>query len=42
MNDYKVTSVNILKQIINLQNQKEVTEMSNKVAKYSIGILCKC
>lgn len=41
MNDYKVTSVNILKQIINLQNQKEVTEMSNKVAKYSIGILCK-
>ncbi|XP_068975024.1 cationic amino acid transporter 3 [Bombus flavifrons] len=40
MNDYKVTSVNILKQIINLQNQKEVTEMSNKVAKYSIGILC--
>ena len=41
MNEYKVTPVNILKQIINLQNQKEITEMSNKVATCSIGILCK-
>ncbi|KAK9306851.1 hypothetical protein QLX08_002723 [Tetragonisca angustula] len=40
MNEYKVTPVNILKQIINLQNQKEITEMSNKVATCSIGILC--
>ncbi|CAD1475285.1 unnamed protein product, partial [Heterotrigona itama] len=38
MNEYKVTPVNILKQIINLQNQKEITEMSNKVATYSIII----
>lgn len=38
---YKLTPMNILKQIVNLQNQKEVTEMSIKVAKYSIAILCK-
>ncbi|PBC34473.1 cationic amino acid transporter 3 [Apis cerana] len=37
---YKLTPLNILKQIVNLQNQKEVTEMSIKVAKYSIAILC--
>ncbi|XP_393144.3 cationic amino acid transporter 3 isoform X3 [Apis mellifera] len=37
---YKLTPMNILKQIVNLQNQKEVTEMSIKVAKYSIAILC--
>lgn len=41
MNGFELTPLNILKQVVNLQNQKEITEMSNKVAKYCIAILCK-
>ncbi|KOC63248.1 Cationic amino acid transporter 3 [Habropoda laboriosa] len=40
MSGYELTPLKILKQILNLQNQKEITEMSNKVANYSIAILC--
>lgn len=37
---YKLTPLGILKQIFNLQNQKEITEISSKIAKYSIVVLC--
>ncbi|XP_017887715.1 cationic amino acid transporter 3 [Ceratina calcarata] len=40
MSDYHLTPISVLKHIVNLQNQKEITEISSKVAKYSIGILC--
>ncbi|XP_076759931.1 cationic amino acid transporter slimfast [Xylocopa sonorina] len=40
MNDYKLTLLGVLKQIVNLQNQKEITEISSKIAKYSILIFC--
>ncbi|OAD62068.1 High affinity cationic amino acid transporter 1 [Eufriesea mexicana] len=40
MNSYELTPLSILKQVVNLQNQKEITEMSNKVAKCCIAILC--
>ncbi|CAL7935615.1 unnamed protein product [Xylocopa violacea] len=38
--DYKLTLLGVLKQIVNLQNQKEITEISSKIAKYSILIFC--
>ncbi|XP_076685107.1 cationic amino acid transporter slimfast [Andrena cerasifolii] len=40
MNSYEPTSANVLKQIFNLHNQKEVNEISDKVAKYGVLILC--
>ena len=41
MNSYEPTPVNILKQIFNLHNQKEINEISDKVAKYGVLILCE-
>ena len=40
MNSYKPTPVNVLKQIFNLHNQKEINEISDKVAKYGVLMLC--
>ncbi|XP_054013626.1 cationic amino acid transporter 3 [Hylaeus anthracinus] len=40
MNSYAFTPVNILKQMFNLHNQKEITEISTKVANYGIAMLC--
>ena len=40
MNSYEPTPVNVLKQIFNLHNQKEINEISDKVAKYGVLILC--
>ncbi|XP_053970804.1 cationic amino acid transporter 3 [Hylaeus volcanicus] len=40
MNNYAFTPVNILKQMFNLHNQKEITEISTKVANYGIAMLC--
>ncbi|XP_031840564.1 cationic amino acid transporter slimfast [Nomia melanderi] len=40
MNSYELTPINILKQVFNLYNQKEATEISSKVAKYGIVLLC--
>ncbi|XP_076622997.1 cationic amino acid transporter slimfast isoform X1 [Colletes latitarsis] len=40
MNNYELTPVNVLKQMFNLHNQKEITEISTKIAKYGIAILC--
>lgn len=40
-NSYKSKPIDLLKQIFNLRNQKEVTESSYKVAKYGIIMLCK-
>ncbi|CAK9797786.1 High affinity cationic amino acid transporter 1 [Anthophora quadrimaculata] len=40
MSGYQLTPLKILKQLLNLQNHKEITETSNKVANYSIAILC--
>lgn len=42
ISDYKLTPLDIIKQIVNVKNQKEITEMSNKISKYSIVFLCKC
>ncbi|XP_029032546.1 cationic amino acid transporter 3 isoform X1 [Osmia bicornis bicornis] len=39
-NSYKLKPIDLLKQIFNLRNQKEVTESSYKVAKYGIIMLC--
>ena len=40
MNSYEPTPANVLKQIFNLHNQKEINEISDKVAKYGVFILC--
>ena len=40
MNSYEPTPGNVLKQIFNLHNQKEINEISDKVVKYGVGILC--
>lgn len=41
MDSFDLTPVRVLKQIFNLHNQKEITEISNKIAKYGIIMLCK-
>ncbi|XP_076647258.1 cationic amino acid transporter slimfast isoform X2 [Halictus rubicundus] len=40
MSSYKMSPINILKQIFNLYNQKETSETSSKVASYGIAMLC--
>lgn len=41
MSDYQFTSVNIFKELFNLHNQKEPTELSNRIANIGIALLCK-
>ncbi|XP_012138102.1 cationic amino acid transporter slimfast [Megachile rotundata] len=38
--NYKLKPIDVLKQIFNLRNQKEITESSYKVAKYGVFTLC--
>lgn len=40
MSSYKLSPINILKQIFNLHNQKVTSEASSKVASYGIATLC--
>ncbi|CAL1687717.1 unnamed protein product [Lasius platythorax] len=40
MSDYQFTSVNIFKELFNLHNQKEPTELSNRIANIGIALLC--
>ncbi|KAL6436220.1 hypothetical protein ACFW04_004657 [Cataglyphis niger] len=39
-NDYQFTSINIFKELFNLHNQKEPTELSNRIANIGIALLC--
>lgn len=41
MSDYQFTSVNIFKELFNLHNQKEPTELSNRIANIGIALLCE-
>ncbi|EGI58548.1 PREDICTED: high affinity cationic amino acid transporter 1 isoform X2 [Acromyrmex echinatior] len=38
--NYQLTPVNIFKELFNLQNRKEPTELSNKIANVGIAFLC--
>ncbi|XP_018405196.1 PREDICTED: cationic amino acid transporter 3 isoform X2 [Cyphomyrmex costatus] len=38
--NYQLTPVNIFKELFNLQNRKEPTELSNKIANISIAFFC--
>lgn len=40
VNSYELVPLDVLKQIFNLHNEKETTEISTKVAQYGISILC--
>ncbi|EFN62455.1 Cationic amino acid transporter 3 [Camponotus floridanus] len=40
MSEYQFTSINIFKELFNLHNQKEPTELSNKIANIGIALLC--
>lgn len=40
MSDYQFTPINIFKQLFNLHNQKEPTELSNKIANIGTVLLC--
>lgn len=41
MSDYQFTSINIFKELFNLHNQKEPTELSNRIANIGIALLCE-
>ncbi|XP_076248537.1 cationic amino acid transporter slimfast [Calliopsis andreniformis] len=40
MDSFELTPVSVLKHIFNLHNQKDITEITDKIAKYGIIILC--